>query len=105
MTPQQVAFIQQILTIVGSVVTAMGWSTPAEVGTWITVIMQAVGPVAALGGLVWTVLTTRKAAIVTAVASMPEVYKVEVTDPTLARNDVTPVNVTIPGQQVGTPRP
>lgn len=104
MTPQQTALIQQILAIVGSVVTAMGWSTPTEVATWITVIMQVVGPVSALAGLVWAAISTRKASVITAVAAMPEVYKVEVTDPTLARNDVTPHNVTIPGQQVGTPR-
>jgi len=100
MTPQQTALVQQILTIAGTMVTFLGWGTAAEVATWTTVVMQAVGPVAALGGLIWSVIATRKVAIVSAVATLPGVYKVEVTDPALARNDVTPANVTVPGQPI-----
>lgn len=108
MTPQQTALVQQILTIVGSIVSAMGWSTQTEVSTWITTIMQAVGPLAALGGLVWAVLTTRKTAIVTQVASMPEVRAV-ITEPTtdgrsLANTNSTPSNVVV-AHPTGSPIP
>lgn len=108
MTPQQTALVQQILTIVGTIVTAMGWGTASDVSTWITTIMQAIGPVAALGGLVWALITTRKTALVTAVASLPEVRAV-VTEPTvegrsLAGTDSTPLNVVV-AQPAGSPIP
>lgn len=108
MTPQQTALVQQILSIIGMVLTTLGWSTPAEVATWTTTIMQAIGPMAALGGLVWSVITTRKSAIVTQVASLPEVRAV-ITEPTpagrnLANTDATPTNVVV-AQPTGSPVP
>jgi len=99
MTPQQTALVQQILSIVGMVLTTLGWSTPTEVATWTTTIMQAIGPAMALGGLIYAALTTRKSAIVTQAASFPEVRAV-ITEPTvegrnLANSDNTPGNVMV----------
>jgi hypothetical protein len=104
MTPQQTALAQQILSIVGMVFTTLGWTTPSEVATWSTTILQFLGPAMTLGGLIYAAITTRKSALVSQVASMPEVRAV-ITTPTAAGHDLanstaTPSNVVV-GQAPG----
>jgi hypothetical protein len=101
LTPQTLALVQQILTIVGMVLTSFGWVSSTEWDGFMKALSGFLGPAMTLVGFVWAFISNRKSAIVSQVAAMPEVYKVEVTDPALARNDVTPANVTVPGQPVG----
>jgi hypothetical protein len=101
LTPQTTALIQQILTIVGMVLTSFGWVSSTEWQGFMQNLSAAIGPMMALVGFIWSFVSNRTSAIVTQVANMPEVYKVEVNDPALARNDVTPPNVTTQGQPVG----
>jgi hypothetical protein len=68
-----------------------GW----DQATWITVITAVVG----VGGAVWAAVTTKKSALVTSVAQMPEVASVKL-ESTAAGQSLaasTPSNVQVGG--------
>lgn len=98
---QTTQLIAQIVSIAGMLASGFGWLTPTQVASLTTNILAAVGPLVTIGGLVWSFIASRKSAVVSAVAAMPEV-KAVVTQPTmagieLARSDTTPFNVVVSG--------
>lgn len=99
--------IAQVISIAGMLAVGLGWLTSEQVAGLTTNTLAAIGPVMTLAGLVWSLISSRKAAIVTAVASLPEVQKV-VTEPTsegrsLANSDETPHNVVVGASSVPHP--
>ncbi len=94
-TDQWMSLIRQILPVIGTIATTFGWATPADVATWSTMAMQVAGPLAIVGGSVWSVLVHRKSALLTTVAQMPEVEKIKLAPIQTARDleAVTPPNV------------
>lgn len=98
---QTTQLIAQVVSIAGMLASGFGWLTPTQVAGLTTNILAAVGPIATIGGLIWSLVASRKSAVVSAVAAMPEVRAV-VTQPTmagieLARSDTTPSNVVVSG--------
>lgn len=95
---QTTQLIAQIISILGMLATTFGWLTPQQVSSLATNILAAIGPLATIGGFVWSVVSSRKQAIVSAVATMPEVRLV-VTEPTAAGHELangnTPSNVIV----------
>jgi hypothetical protein len=98
---QTTQLIAQVVSILGMLASGFGWLTPSQVATLSTNVLAAVGPIATIAGLGYSLFASRKNAVVTAVAALPEVRAV-VTQPTaagmeLARNDNTPNNVVVNG--------
>jgi hypothetical protein len=100
--------IAQVASIGGMLAVAMGWFTQEQVASLTTNVLAAIGPVMTAGGIIWSWWTSRKLAVVNAVAAMPEVRAV-VTEPTvegrnLANSDSTSSNVIV-GHPPGSPIP
>lgn len=107
-TPATEALVQQILTIAGMVLVSFGWVSSDEWNGFVKTGSAAIGPVMAFAGALWAFYSNRKSAIVTKVASMPEVRTI-VTEPTvdgvtLANSNQTPSNVVV-AHPVGSPVP
>ena len=114
---QQMGQLRQLLQTLGMLAAAVGWGTPADIANWITVILQAAGPLMMIGGFAWDWYANRrkailesaakslesapaaeKAMVVKAVADLPEVTKIDL-DKTVPGahtiNAATPNNVTV----------
>lgn len=73
MTPSQEQIMEQLkllLPAIGGVLTMIGVLTPAESAHWITTIMNAVGPLLILGGMIWGVLDKRQSSLVAKVDAL-----------------------------------
>lgn len=117
LTPTQDQYmgqLRQLLTALGVLATAFGYS-PEKISFWTNLILQIAGPIMIGGSLLWSWIAnsrksvmasaaanlpdaapTEKAAVVAAVADLPEVKTVELdkSKPTaMAINAVTPHNV------------
>lgn len=99
--------IAQVISIGGMLAAGMGWMTQDQVASLSTSILAVIGPIVTAGGILYSLFMSRKAAVVTAVAALPEVQKI-VTENTiegreLAHADNTPSNVVVGGPvgQVG----
>jgi hypothetical protein len=100
--------IAQVISIGGMLAVGMGYLTSEQVAGLSTSILAIIGPIMTVVGIVYSLFASRKAAVVTAVASLPEVRAV-VTENTvegrdLAHSDNTPSNVVV-GPPPGTPVP
>lgn len=100
--------IAQVVSILGMLAAGFGWLTPTQVAGLSTNILAVAGPLATIGGIVWSFVASRKTAVVSAVAAMPEVRAV-ITEPTTAGRDLatngTPPNVVVavPGAPIAQP--
>lgn len=98
MTQDQITgLLRQLLPVFGGIAIALGWLTADQVGKWTGILLQAVGPMSVIGGIVWSLLANSKTAIITAAANMPEVKKVELTTTPEAKSleAATPDNVNV----------
>lgn len=100
--------IAQIISIVGMVAVSFGWLTADQVSSITTNFLATIGPLMTLSGILYSLYAARKNAVVSAVASLPEVRAV-LTEPTvdgrsLAHSDATPSNVVV-AQPVGSTVP
>lgn len=107
--------LRQILPVIGTLLTTLGIMTPEEWQSWFTLIMAAAGPIIIAGSVVWSWIANsrksvmqsaaanledaapaEKAAVVEAVAKMPEVKSIDLdkSQPAaVAINALTPPNV------------
>lgn len=104
MNPATEALIQQILTIAGMVLVSFGWVSSDEWSGMVKTFSAMIGPVMAFGGVLWAFYSNRKNALVSKVASMPEVRAV-ITENTVAGHEMantssTPSNVVV-GREPG----
>lgn len=102
MTQDQVmGLLRQLLPVIGTILTAFGWTDAAGWANWTNMIMAAAGPAMILGSAVWTVIANTKAAKIKAVAAMKETSvasdgTIKIHDTKLA--DTAVVAATPPGQ-------
>lgn len=93
--------IAQTISVIGTIAAAKGWLSKEQAADITTYALQAMGPMAMLGGVALSWLASRKSVIVTAVASLPEVKAVvtenTVDGVTLAHSEATPSNVVVNG--------
>lgn len=112
LSQQNQQLIAQIISIIGMVAATLGWAPADKIQGITTNILAGIGPIATAGGMIWSLLASRKTSIVSEVAAMPEVRAV-VTEPTvagheLANSNATPSNVIVakpPGSLVPEPPP
>jgi hypothetical protein len=97
MTQQNTQLIAQVLSIAGMFATTLGWLTPTQVVGITTNVLAAIGPLATLGGIVWSLLASRKKSIVAEVAALPEVKAVQLENTAAGREleAATPSNVSV----------
>lgn len=104
MSIQTQQLVAQIISILGMVATSFGWLTSEQVASLSTNVLAVIGPLATIGGIIYSWLAARKSAVVSEVANLPEV-KAVVTEPTregleLSRSSATPNNVVVSGTPV-----
>lgn len=78
---QVTGLIRQILPVVGGVAIAFGWLTKDQVGTLVTNVAAAAGPLMIIGSTIWSLVNKTDKAIVAAANALPQVQGV-VTKPT-----------------------
>jgi hypothetical protein len=108
LSQQNQQLIAQIVSIIGMVAATLGWAPADKIQGITTNILAGIGPIATAVGLIWSLFASRKNAIVSEVAAMPEVRAV-VTEPThegreLANSSATPSNVVV-ARPEGSPVP
>lgn len=83
-TEQKMALIRIALQILGTTLTVLGYTTAADWGVFTELAMQTAGPAMMLGSAVWVLISRTKTATVKSAAALPEVVKMEITDPRMA---------------------
>lgn len=109
--------LRQLLPVIGTLLTALGWITPEAWAGYTTIILTVAGPLMIFGSMVWSLIANsrksimisatknledaapaEKAAMVKAVAELPAVAEIKL-DPTVPEarviNASTPENVKI----------
>lgn len=81
---QFMGLMRQLLPVLGTLAVTLGWATQETINTWIALILQIVGPLGIIGGVVWSVIANSKSSILQSAAKMPEVKSITITDPNLA---------------------
>jgi hypothetical protein len=81
----------------------LGWAPPETIAGLTTNILAAIGPITTAVGLIWSLLASRKASIVSEVAAMPEVKTIQLERTTEGRalESVTPSNVAVTPPSTG----
>jgi hypothetical protein len=97
MSQQNTQLITQVVSIAGMLATSFGWLTPTQVAGITTNVLAIVGPLMTLSGIVWSLLASRKNAIVAEAATIPGVKNIQLTNTTAGHEleQVTPANVTV----------
>lgn len=98
MTEQQkLDMLRQVLQVIGTLMTTLGFFGADVVATWINTIMQVAGPTMIFVGFVWGLFTNKASSVITQVANMDEVKKVELEPGRDASSlsAATPGNVTV----------
>lgn len=72
MNEQTSGQLRQLLQIVGTLATTLGFLTADQVGAWTAIIMQIAGPLAMLGGVIWSWWVNRPTALVASVVAMAD---------------------------------
>lgn len=96
---------RQVLLVIGTLATTLGWATPDKVAGWTATVLSMVGPIFILISSIWSLMRHTQANIVTAAATLKDaegtlmVKKVDLNP--LAQgvtdlNRATPTNVSIP---------
>ena len=70
MNEQTSGQLRQLLQIVGTLLTTLGYLQPGMADTWIPVVMQIAGPISMIAGMVWSWWVNRPVNIVASVAAM-----------------------------------
>lgn len=87
--------IRQVLQAIGSVLTVLGILSPEAVAQWINTIMLIAGPLMMVAVMAWGLLTNKESSVISQVANMDQVKKVElVSSASPALVQATPNNVT-----------
>lgn len=90
---QFMGLLRQVLPILGTVFTALGWVSAGTSSAWMDLILQIAGPAFVLWGVIWAFIANGKGAITQSVAAMPETSVkpgtngsavITINDPTLA---------------------
>lgn len=76
--------VRLVLHIGGTIMTTLGWLSPADVGQVTELVLQIVGPITNLIALIWTALAQTASAKIASAAQLPQVTQITVTDPTTA---------------------
>ena len=81
LTPTQDQYmgqLRQLLPVIGAVLTTLGLVTPAEFANWSTVILNIAGPILILGSMGWSyVANSRKSIVQSAAANLPDAAPAE----------------------------
>lgn len=67
------AQLRNLLQALGAILTMLGLLKPGMADTWIPVILQIVGPLGMIGGIVWSYLVNRPSSIAAAADKLPGV--------------------------------
>lgn len=98
---QVIGMIRQFLPFMAGVATILGWNKNGQFDSLVTAILATIGPLMAVGSLVWSMMSKTNAAIVSTAAKAPGVDTIILqnnsTGAALAPNSVTPSNVVMPG--------
>lgn len=101
MSIQTQQLVASVVSMLGIAASMLGWLSPEQVAGLTSNVLLAVGPLASIGGFAVSYRASRKAALVTAVAQLPEVKAVvtenTVDGVTLAHSEATPSNVVVNG--------
>lgn len=62
--------LRQMLQIVGTLLTTLGYLKPGMADTWIPVVMQIAGPISMIAGVIWSWWVNRPANLVASVVAM-----------------------------------
>lgn len=88
---QVTAQIRQILPILGTTATLLGWVEPDKANAIVTNVLALIGPVMILSGIVWSALANTHKAIVQSAANIPDT--VVLTRPDIAEDTPNNPNV------------
>lgn len=77
--------LRQLLQAVGAILTTLGFLAPGVADNWITTIMQVIGPLGMIGGVVWSILSNRKSSIIASASAIPEVKGMTITNSEMAQ--------------------
>jgi len=69
---QLMGLLRQVLPLIAGIAVGKGWLTVDQAGTVTTLILQIIGPLGALGGMIWAAMANSKSSIIQSVAAMPE---------------------------------
>jgi hypothetical protein len=65
--------LRNLLQAIGAILTTIGVLKPGIADTWIPVILQIIGPLSMLGGIVWAYLSNRPSSIAASADALPGV--------------------------------
>lgn len=65
------AQLRNLLQALGAILTMLGVLKPGMADTWIPVVLQIVGPLGMIGGVVWSYLVNRDSSIAKAADALP----------------------------------
>jgi hypothetical protein len=72
--------LRNLLQALGAILTTIGVLKPGIADTWIPVILQIIGPLSMVGGIVWAYLVNRPSSIAAAADKLPGVAGVVTTN-------------------------
>jgi hypothetical protein len=64
--------LRQLLQALGTMLTTLGFATAGQVDLWIQIAMQVAGPLAMVGGVIWSWWVNRPKALVASVVAMAD---------------------------------
>jgi hypothetical protein len=74
------AQLRNLLQAIGAILTTLGVLQPGMADTWVPILLQIIGPLSMIGGVVWAYLSNRPKAIAAAADSLPGVAGVVTTN-------------------------
>lgn len=97
-TEQIIGMIRQFLPFIAGVATILGWNKSGQFDALGAAVVAAIGPLMALGSLVWSMVSKTNANLVATAASVPGVSTITLTPNAAgaALAPVTPPNVVMP---------